>query len=139
MASSKEREQIGVEANLRVELDPHHLHVVGGSFTHQLVVRIQGVALGVPNVHPHHADHSLKHQLHSPEAPGSELGKLVTRIIQSVRIWIKSKVMVVANVVRNGGHSSTVPVSIDQRERERYKPMSESSPCNWLGTFLLKT
>jgi hypothetical protein len=120
VASPKEREQIGVGANLRVELDTHHLHVVGGSGAHQLVVRIRVVTLGVPNLRPHHPDDSLKRQLHSPEAPGSELGELVTRIVRSIRIWIKSRVVVVADVVRNGSHSSTLPVSIDQREGDLY-------------------
>ena len=120
MARPKEREEIGVRANFRVKLDPHHLHVVRGSGAHQLVIRIRHVTLRIPNLSLHHSSHSLKRKLHTPETPGSELSKLVTRVVRSIRIQVQSWVFVV--VVSCGGHflqmkKNTLYLWFDKRER----------------------
>lgn len=78
MAAPEKREEIGVGASYRVVLDPNHLDVVGVSGANEFVVRIGDVTLSVADFSLDDTGESLKCQLHSPEATGSELCKLET-------------------------------------------------------------
>lgn len=94
MARPKEVEEIGVGAHFRVKLDPNNLHVVGGSAADQFVVRIRHVTPRVSDFGLDDSDESLKRELHSPEATGSELSELVGRVVRGIRIRIQSRVVV---------------------------------------------
>lgn len=94
MSRPKQIKQCCVGADFRVELDPNHLNMVGGSGAYQFVVRIRGVTLWISNLSLHNTLNSLKRQLHAPEATRSELSKLVTRVFRSIRIRVESRAVV---------------------------------------------
>lgn len=81
--------QSSVGANSRVEMDPNHFSVVGGSGADQFVIRVMNVALRVAHFSLHHALHSLKCQFYPPEATGGELRQLQTRLRRRVRVGLQ--------------------------------------------------
>ncbi|KAF7838224.1 hypothetical protein G2W53_006706 [Senna tora] len=93
MARPEEREEIGVGAELRVELDPNNLNVIGASGAYQSVGRIGNVTLRISDFGLDDADDSLKGELHSPEATSSELSELVGRVVRGIRIRFQSRVV----------------------------------------------
>lgn len=84
MAAPENREEVGVGAKRRVEVDPNHLGVVGVSGADELVIGIGYMTLRVANLRLHHTLHTLERQLHTPEAPGTELGQFQTRFDRTV-------------------------------------------------------
>lgn len=123
MTTPEDREEIGVGADLRVELDPDDLDVVGGSGADQLVVGIGDVTLRVANLSLHHSGHTLKRQLHPPETPGSELRELEPGLIRTVRVRVQSRVVVgnaggASDLLRNARHcwSSSSPTSLTSQK-----------------------
>lgn len=91
----EEREEVGVGAHIGVELDPNHLHMVGGSGADELIGWVRDVALREPHLRLHHPNKALKRKLHPPEAPCSELSQLQTRVVWAIRIPFQSRVSAV--------------------------------------------
>lgn len=88
MARPEEGEEVGVGADLRVELDPDHLDVVRLPGADQLVGRVGHVALRVPDLGLHDAHHPLERQLHPPEAARPELRELVAGAAGSIEVRV---------------------------------------------------
>nr|KYP46618.1 hypothetical protein KK1_031784 [Cajanus cajan] len=88
---------MGVGAKFGVELEANNFNVVSASGANQFVIGIRCVTLTIPNFSLHHSFHSLKGQFHAPEATRSEFSQLVIRLIRTIQIRFKGRVLLPLN------------------------------------------